>query len=274
MQFYHFSKLNIMPKYISKLQGKRVVVIGGSSGIGFAVAEASVEYGANVVIASSQQSRVDDAVNKLKTSYPEAEVSGVKVDLKSDDVEAQLVALFDHATEKTKYQIDHVAFTAGDSLEVVLLKDIMPEDILLTFKVRVVGAMVAAKVAQRYMAASVQSSFTLTGGVGDEKPTPGRGTLAPAGGAVKALATALANELRPIRSNVVCPGPVNSEMYNAMPEDKRKAALEMFRTRTLTETLGTPEDLAEVYLAIMKNPFVTGSRHYADGGYVLKKIGD
>ena len=263
-----------MSKYISKLQGKRVVVIGGSSGIGFAVAEASVEYGAKVVVASSNRSRVDDAVKKLKKSYPEAEVSGVKVDLKSDDVETQLVALFDHATDQAKYKIDHVAFTAGDSLEAVLLKDITPNDILLTFKVRVVGAMLAAKVAQRYMAVSVQSSFTITGGVGDEKPTPGRGTLAPAGGAVKALATALANELRPIRSNVVCPGPVNSEMYNSLPEDKRKEVMELFRTRTLTDTLGDPEDLAEVYLAIMKNSFVTGSRHYADGGYVLKKIGD
>jgi NAD(P)-dependent dehydrogenase (short-subunit alcohol dehydrogenase family) len=263
-----------MSKYIGKLKDKRVVVIGGSSGIGFAVAEASIEYGAKVTLASSSQSRVDAAVEKLKKAYPAAEVSGVKVDLKSNDVETQLVALFDHATSQAKDKVDHVAFTAGDSLQAVLLKDITPDDILLTFKVRVVGAVLAAKVAQRYMAAAAQSSFTITGGVGDEKPTPGRGMLAPAGGAVKALSTALANELRPIRSNVVCPGPVNSEFYNSLPEDKREDTLEMFRTRTLTETLGTPEDLAEVYLAIMRNSFVTGSRHYADGGYVLKKIGD
>ena len=263
-----------MSKYVGKLQGKRVIVIGGSSGIGFAVAEACSEYGAKVTIASSSQSRVDAAVEKLRKAYPDAEVSGVKVDLKSDDVETQLVTLFDHATSQAKYKIDHVAFTAGDSLPAVLLKDVTPNDILQTFKVRVVGAALAAKVAQRYLAASVQSSFTITGGVGDEKPTPGRGMLAPAGGAVKALATALANELRPIRSNVVCPGPVNSEMYNSLAEDKRGETLETFRMRTLTETLGAPEDLAEVYLAIMRNSFVTGSRHYADGGYVLRKIGD
>ena len=263
-----------MFKYINKLEGKLVVVIGGSSGIGFAIAEASIEYGAKVTIASSSQGRVDAAVEKLKMSYPEAEVSGVKVDLKSNDAEAQLITLFNHASDHNKHKIDHVAFTAGDSLQAVLLKDITPEEILLSFKVRVIGAILAAKVAQRYMASTVQSSFTITGGVGDEKPTPGRGMLAPAGGAVKALATALANELRPIRSNVVCPGPVKSDMYNSLPADERAAALELFRKRTLTETLGAPEDLAEVYLAIMRNPFVTGSRHYADGGYVLKKIGD
>lgn len=263
-----------MPKYINKLEGKRVVVIGGSSGIGFAVAEASIEFGAKVTIASSSQSRVDEAVEKLKHFYPAAHISGVKVDLKSNDAEAQLIALFDHASGHNEYQIDHVAFTAGDTLQAMLLQDIKPEEILLSFQVRVIGAILAAKVAQRYMAGSVQSSFTITGGVGDEKPTPGRGMLAPAGGAVKALATALANELRPIRSNVVCPGPVDSELYNSLPTDKRAEALELFRKRTLTETLGAPEDLAEVYLAIMRNPFVTGSRHYADGGYVLKKIGD
>lgn len=55
-----------MPKYTNRLQGKRVIVLGGSSGIGFCAAEASLEFGAHVIIASSSQDIVDNAVEHLK----------------------------------------------------------------------------------------------------------------------------------------------------------------------------------------------------------------
>lgn len=261
-----------MRKYLDKLQQQRVVIIGGSSGIGFAVAEAAIEHGAKVTIASSAQAKVDDAVRRLKQAYPGAEVRGRTIDLKSvDKVEQGMVALFDLASDDNQNQIDHVAYTAGDTLEPVLLQDITPTDILSSFHVRLVGPMIAAKVALRYMKASVKSSFTITGGVGDERPTPGRGTLAPVGGAVKALGNALANEMRPVRANVVCPGPVETGMYDFLPTGKREETFEIFKERTLTRTLGKPEDLAEVYLSLMKNSFVTGSRYNSDGGYLLTK---
>ena len=63
------------PKYISKLQGKRVLVLGGTSGIGFCVAEAAVEHGATVIISSSRQAKIDNTIQRLTSSYPEAKVS-------------------------------------------------------------------------------------------------------------------------------------------------------------------------------------------------------
>lgn len=80
------------PKTSHQLQGQKAVVIGGSSGIGFAVASALVEEGVHVVIASSTQSKIDAAVAKL--SDPEQQynadakrVEGRTVNLKGPEME-------------------------------------------------------------------------------------------------------------------------------------------------------------------------------------------
>jgi NAD(P)-dependent dehydrogenase (short-subunit alcohol dehydrogenase family) len=61
-------------KYTQKLKGDRILVIGGSSGLGFAAAEACVENGCTVIISSSNPDRVAKTVEKLKSSYPSAKV--------------------------------------------------------------------------------------------------------------------------------------------------------------------------------------------------------
>lgn len=100
------------PKYINNLQGKRVVVIGGISEIGFA-AEAAVEYGAIVVVASLKQEKVHTAVEKIQPSYSDAgdRIRGIVVDMSSDDVEDQIVALLDFTTNGGKHKLEHIANT-------------------------------------------------------------------------------------------------------------------------------------------------------------------
>src|ERR1700744_1071718 len=103
------------PKYSNKLEAKRVLVIGGTSGIGFCVAEACVEFGAIVTVASSRQEKVDKAVERLCTSYPDARtrISGHTVDLASSDVEEALKVLLEFTAKEGK--LDHIVHTAGDS---------------------------------------------------------------------------------------------------------------------------------------------------------------
>lgn len=59
-------------RYTSKLHQKRILVIGGSAGIGYAVAEASLEFGGIVTIASSNRDRIDQAIEKFQDAYPSA----------------------------------------------------------------------------------------------------------------------------------------------------------------------------------------------------------
>src|SRR5260221_14387241 len=83
------------------LSGQRVVVIGGSSGIGFAVAEAALAEGASVVIGSSDAAKVAAAGDRLG-----AGASGAAVNVRDG---AGVKALIEEVG-----QIDHPAFTPGD----------------------------------------------------------------------------------------------------------------------------------------------------------------
>ena len=115
-------------KYISKLEGSRALIIGGSSGIGFSVAEACVEYGALVTISSSNKDRVHGAVEKLKKSYPSAKdrVFELTVDLsKAETLEDELKTLLDETVEEMGGKLDHVIFTAGTGLAISKLEDIV-----------------------------------------------------------------------------------------------------------------------------------------------------
>jgi NAD(P)-dependent dehydrogenase (short-subunit alcohol dehydrogenase family) len=236
------------PKYINKLQGKRVVVIGGTSGIGFATAEAAVEYGAIVVVASSKQDKVDRAVQRILREYPEAagetnRIQGKTVDLGADDAEEQIEALFDFATDGGRHKLDHVVSTAGDLFRTSVLAEVTRADIEAPFKVRLGGTLLAAKVAMRYLAVSPQSSFTLTSGVSDTKPTVGWTVVAPLGAAQKGLTHALAHDMKPVRVNCVCPGAVQTELLEHFGAGKLEQMIQMYRSKTLTDTVGTPSDL-------------------------------
>ena len=116
-------------KYTSKLLNRRVLVIGGSSGIGFCVAEASLEHGAIVTISSSNEDRINQAVEKLQRSYPSAKnkVFGVRVDLSNPDtLETELNTMLESTKEKLEgQQLDHVVFTAGNMAPTIKLEDMV-----------------------------------------------------------------------------------------------------------------------------------------------------
>jgi NAD(P)-dependent dehydrogenase (short-subunit alcohol dehydrogenase family) len=118
-------------RYSNKLQGSRVLIIGGSSGIGFCTAEACLEYGALVTIASSNSSKVEAAVSKLQSTYPSAKsnIHGQTVDLsKSDTLESELKTLFEQTVKGLGGdKLDHVIFTAGDALATMKLADMTME---------------------------------------------------------------------------------------------------------------------------------------------------
>lgn len=95
------------------IKGQSVVIIGGSSGIGAAAAKLACVEGLKVAIASSNQSRVDQAIKKIQDIVPDAQISGFTVDISGNDMESRLEKLFTDVTETNGGQIDHVILTAG-----------------------------------------------------------------------------------------------------------------------------------------------------------------
>jgi NAD(P)-dependent dehydrogenase (short-subunit alcohol dehydrogenase family) len=233
---------------MAKLDGTKVVVVGGASGVGFAVAAAALEAGASVVVGSSQAARVEAAAEKLG-----AGARGHQVDVKD---EASVAAFFD-----TAGAFDHLVFTAGDWGQMFgPTRDLDIEASKSRLEVRFWGAMRVAKHATRHIAAD--GSMTLTGGMLAHRPMPGSPLVAASAHTTEGMAMGLARDLAPIRVNCVCLGLILSEHVATT----MGAMIPGFTANLPLPRAGTVEEAAEAYLYLMRNTYVTGQVVRVDGG--------
>ena len=261
-------------KYLNKLQGQHVLVVGGTKGIGYAVAEAAVEFGGTVVVASSKQENVAAAVEQLKKSYPDAtdRISGQVIDISASDLEGHLDSVF-QTIIKGGQKIDHVVETAGEGMTPVNIDNATIEGLEQASRGRVAGTTILAKVARRYMNDKYTSSFTMTGGIVGFKPPKGLGLVAGIGGAKEGLSRGLAIDMAPIRVNLVSPGVIHTSLLEkrvGSDPAKLQKLLEGSASQSLLNRVGTVEDAAEIYVSAMKSHFVTGGVMHVEGGYLLK----
>ncbi|ATY64592.1 short-chain dehydrogenase [Cordyceps militaris] len=254
-----------MSKY-NKLEGTRVLVLGGSSGIGYAVAEAALESGATVYISSSSPAKVDAALAQLHAHAGvvrrEPLAYGRACDLGDPTAtERNLTALLDWATDSGTKPLNHVVFTAGDALPQMPLSAATADGILAGFHVRVIGALMLAKLLPRYTARSNKTSYTLTGGSLAARPAPGMALVTGLAAAMEGYARGLAVDLAPMRVNVVQAGAVRTGLLGDDPD-----MLALFAKDTITGTVGRPEEIAEAYLYLMKDSFITAAVIESSGG--------
>ncbi|KAL4916643.1 hypothetical protein BDW62DRAFT_101482 [Aspergillus aurantiobrunneus] len=277
----------------TKLHNTRVLVIGGTSGVGFAVARASLEHGASVILASSNPERVQNAISKLKALYPEepyvSRIAGKPCDLSNEEtVEDEIVSLFKFATARDLFPssspstgtgdlvpINHIVITAGTIPPILLPTDPSVNATYLRSMntVRFTGGALVAKHAPKYMPSprTSSSSLTYTSGVLVERPRPGYTYGVAAAMAVEGLARGLAVDLAPIRVNVVMLGPVKTEIFNSLGDEKTvEEVLRGYGEATLLGEVAMPGDVAESYLGLMRDRFVTGAMVKSDGGFMLK----
>ena len=233
---------------MAKLDGAKVLVIGGASGVGFAVAGAAMAAGAEVVVGSSQTARIEAAAKKLGQG-----TRGLTVDVKD---EASVAAFFEAAGP-----FDHLVFTAGDWGHFLgPTRDLDVEASKARIEVRFWGAARAAKHAARQIAK--EGSITLTGGMLAHRPMPGMPLVAASAHSTEGLAMGLARDLAPIRVNAVCLGLITSEQVQGMGE----ATIKGFTANLPLPRAGTVEEAAEAYLYLMQCTYVTGQIVRVDGG--------
>jgi NAD(P)-dependent dehydrogenase (short-subunit alcohol dehydrogenase family) len=237
------------------LENKRIVILGGTSGIGFAVAEASLLQGAAVVVVSRNRSKVDSALALLDDKKVEGRVADLSDECAVESLFRKLGAF------------DHLVFTAGDSILEGPINATSFADAKKFFGVRFWGAVLAI----RYASASIRSegSVVLTSSTLPKRPMPGLAIGASISAATEALAAALAVELAPIRVNVVAPGIIRTELWNRLPEEQRENYFAVRGKALPLGRVGKPSDVAEAYLSFMRSPFTTGQTLVVDGGMLL-----
>jgi NAD(P)-dependent dehydrogenase (short-subunit alcohol dehydrogenase family) len=236
------------------LQNSRVVVAGGTSGIGLAVAQAAARAGAEVTIASSNLRRVQDAVELLPKG-----TRGEAVDFTD---EARVGAFFERVGA-----FDHLVYTAGESLFLQTLGELSIEEARKAFDVRYWGAVTAVKYAAPYLRTG--GSITLTSGVASSRPIPMWAIPSSILGAMESLTRALAVELAPLRVNAVKPGVLRTNLWSNMTEDERNGLYEGVGDKLLTQRVGEASEVANAYLYLMQQGYSTGQVIVVDGGHML-----
>src|SRR5229473_1163419 len=231
------------------LTDKKVVVVGGSSGIGLATAEFAKREGADVIIASRNVERLDEVAAKLNAI-------AIPADVTSDESVASLF--------RACGPVDHVVVTAAQ-LRTGPFKTVSMEDVHATMESKFWGAWRVAR------AADIRpgGSLTLVSGFLSIRPRPNSAIISAANGALESLARALALELAPVRVNAVSPGIIDTPIRAAMPEEARRDMLAKAAASLPVGRVGVGEDIARQIISFMTIGFATGSIVYIDGGALI-----
>lgn len=232
-----------------QLAGKKVVVVGGSSGIGLATAELAKREGAEVIIASRSAEKLNAATSKIG-------VKGILADVTSDE---SIASLF-----KQCGTVDHVVVTAAQ-LKTGPFKSVSMDDVRSTMEGKFWGAWRCARFAE----IKAGGSLTLVSGFLSIRPRPNAAIVGAANGALESLTRSLALDLAPVRVNCVSPGVIDTPIRAAMPEAARRDMLEKTAASLPVRRVGLGEDIAKQILAFMDNGFATGSIVYLDGGGLM-----
>jgi len=236
------------------LKDKRIVIVGGTSGIGLATARAAAVRGAEVVIGARHYDKLEKAKKEIG-----GQVEGLTLDVTD---EAEIRAFFEWVGK-----FDHLT-TPGSTIHGGPFLSLDSATAWADFQSKFWGQYLAAK----YGAPRLRpgGSIVLFSGMWSQRPPAGVATVAAINSAIEGLARALAVELAPIRVNAVAPGLVDTPIYAGMPAAQKEAMFKGFAAAAAVKRVGRPEEVAQTVLYLMTNTFTTGSTLYADGGYLLR----
>lgn len=240
------------------LSGKKVVILGISSGVDLAIAQKMLEVGAKVILSHSSQEKLNEAIALIS-----GEIEGKTVDvLKEDSVNAffEQIGNFDHL----------IVTAMGDRN--------MPRSLLAEMTTQTAqggmdkfwGTFFAVRASLKNIA--TDGSITLTSSVTIFKSSKmgGISAIAAANGAVATFGRSLALEISPIRVNVIAPGLIEDiSIWSSQSESERSDLTKWAETSLPVQHLGQAEEVAQAILSLIANPYITGVILPVDGGVTL-----
>jgi NAD(P)-dependent dehydrogenase (short-subunit alcohol dehydrogenase family) len=235
---------------VGLFEDQRICIVGGTAGIGLAIARAAAIEDANVIIAGRDPDKSTKVASKLGLN-----------------VEGRTIDILDCSSIQRFFAdlgaVDHLVVTAAQ-VRGGMFRDGSLEAARGSMEGKFWSQYLCAKHAQ------VTRSMLLFSGTLSRKPMMATSIIGAVNGAIEALARSLAVELAPVRVNVISPGLVQgTEAYSAMPQDGRIGMMETAAARLPVKLVGDGDSIAGIACALMASPYATGSCVDIDGGGLL-----
>jgi NAD(P)-dependent dehydrogenase (short-subunit alcohol dehydrogenase family) len=239
------------------LVDQKVVVVGGSSGIGLGVAQAALESGADVVIAGRSAEKLQAAQRTLNA---DGRLTSIVGDMTN---EVDVARMFGEIGA-----FDHLVSTAGTPPPGDPIGQTDIEVVRRFVDNKLVGAAMLAKHAMRGLRTG--GSMTFTSGINKDKPPiPGGSVVSAIAGSFSYFARALALELGPTRVNIVSPGWVDTPMWDELVGEAKSEFFADMGARLPSKRIPTAAAVAAAYIYLMESDFPTGETMRIDGGHNL-----
>ncbi len=232
------------------LKEKNIIVIGGSSGIGKAVAQLAFDLGASVTLTSRNLDRAEKVAREIDSS-----ITGCQLDI---DNENQVQDFFHLLSE-----IDHVYIAAG-ATKLGPITESTLEDNMLAFNTRILGSLRVVRAV--YSKMNDLGSVIFTGGVSTDRPISGAWVSGLATSTAEQLARVLVMEFPNIRFNAVAPGYTDTPMWDSIMGENRLNILSNIAETLPVKKIATAEEVASAVTFLMSNKSITGEVIHIDGG--------
>ncbi|WP_433201212.1 SDR family oxidoreductase [Nocardia sp. CA-107356] len=229
----------------------KVVIVGGTSGIGLATAHRLAENGAEVVIAGRNEERLAAALAELGP-----EITGKVVDARN---EKELAQLFSEVGP-----VDHVVVTVTGPSGTTPFRELGLDHLQTHVAGKLLPHVATIQAALPHLAPGGSITLVSAASAGGSMPTTA--ALAAVNAGVEALVPVLAVELAPVRVNAVSPGVIDTEWWNFLPEDARTGVFADIAAATPVGRVGTADDIAKAIEFLTDNTFTTGIVVRVDGG--------
>lgn len=246
-----------------KISSKVALVTGGTRGIGAAAAVALAGEGADVVIVGRMRDEAGEATKKaIESLGRRCEIvladCGVPEEAKRCVVE----------TVQRMGRLDILIHSAGGAVNGGLL-ELKPSEWNAAFDVHVHAVFHLCRAAIPEMRVHKEGAILLISSTAGKLATPSNIAYQVVKGALPHMTRALAREFAPdnIRVNCVAPGVVRTRFHDQMSEQQKKLNLEQ---RIPLKREGTPEQVAELMVALIKNDYITGDTVTIDGGLTMR----
>lgn len=227
-----------------------ILVVGGTSGMGRAVADLAAARGDRVIVAGRSQEKAERVAAEIGH-----DARGIAIDLTSiDSIEAASTSID---------SIDDLVLSAA-ALTYAPFADLSVTDAQAVFDNKFWGYYRAEKVFGPRLPET--GSITIFSGVAVDRPAPGTVAVTAVNAALEGLTRSLAVELAPIRVNSISPGTVDTEAYDGMTAEDKKQSFDEQGAQLLVGRVGRPEDIASTVLHLIDNGYTTASNVHVDGG--------